>query len=96
MDPLDALWHLMNLLLPAAGVGLMAASLAKWVWRRELRSVPWTRLAFSASGAAAVCLLLGLLVLGRDGRMLTYALLVLATALALWWTGFGPQRGKRP
>jgi hypothetical protein len=31
-------------------------------------------------------------VFGRDGRMATYAGMVLATAGALWWWGFGPGR----
>ena len=30
----------------------------------------------------------GLAVFGRDGRMATYAALVVASALALWWAGF--------
>jgi len=31
-------------------------------------------------------------VFGRDGRMATYAGMVLASAGALWWRGFGPGR----
>jgi hypothetical protein len=42
--------------------------------------------------AAAAVVLLGLVVFGRDGRMATYAGMVLATAGALWWRGFGPGR----
>jgi len=37
--------------------------------------------------ANLVVLLLGLIVLGRDGAMWTYAGLVLASALTVWWTG---------
>ena len=45
MGPLDALWHLLNLLLPAVGLGLIAASLAKLLWRAALAPVAWRRLA---------------------------------------------------
>jgi len=87
MGPLDALWHLLNFIAPAVGVGLMAVGLAKLCWRRTLRTVPFGALAGWAVGAGMLSLLAGLLVFGRDGRMATYALLVVSTALALWWKG---------
>jgi hypothetical protein len=31
-------------------------------------------------------------VFGRDGRMATYAAMVLGAALGLWWVGFRPLR----
>ena len=37
-------------------------------------------------------LLAGLVITGRYGRMATYAGMVLASAAALWWAGFGPGR----
>ena len=92
MGPLDAVWHLANLLLPALMLGTLAAALAKLLWRRELAGVPWRRLAVAAAAAAAAVVLLGLVVFGRDGRMATYAGMVLAPAGALWWRGFGPGR----
>jgi glucose-6-phosphate-specific signal transduction histidine kinase len=92
MGPLDAVWHLASLFLPALMLGTLAAALAKLLWRRELAGVPWRRLAVAAAAAAAAVVLLGLVVFGRDGRMATYAGMVLATAGALWWRGFGPGR----
>jgi hypothetical protein len=92
MGPIDALWHLLNLLWPAAGLGLIAASLAKLLWRRALARVAWRRLAGWASAAAGLALLAGLVLTGRDGRMATYAAMVLGSAAALWWVGFGPGR----
>jgi uncharacterized membrane protein len=92
MGPIDAFWHLSNLFLPALLLGALAAALAKLMWRRELASVPWRRLATVAAAAAAAVVLLGLVVFGGDGRMATYAGMVLATAGALWWRGFGPGR----
>lgn len=87
MTPLDAFWHLLNLFAPAFGLGLIAAGLTKLLWRRALAGVPWITLALWASAAAALALLAGLVLSGRDGRMLTYAAMVCACAAALWWVG---------
>lgn len=88
MGVLDAIWHLLNLLAPAFGLGMIAAGLAKLFWRHELKTVSWRRLACWAVAVCAVVLLAGLVITGRDGRMGTYAAMVLACALALWWAGF--------
>lgn len=90
MGPLDALWHLLNFFGPAVGVGLITAVLARLAWWRELRAVPFGRLAGAAVAAGSVALLAGLLLFGRDGRMATYGLLVAAVAVVLWW--LGPRR----
>jgi hypothetical protein len=92
MGPIDAFWHLANLFLPALMLGALTAALAKLLWRRQLAGVRWRRLAGAAAASAAVVVVLGLVVFGRDGRMATYAGMVLATAAALWWRGFGPGR----
>ena len=88
MGPLDALWHLLNFVAPALGVGLVTTSLAKLLWRRELARASWPRLAAWSVGAGVVALVGGLAIFGRDGRMASYGGLVAATALALWWAGF--------
>lgn len=88
MGPLDVIWHLLNFLAPAFGVGLTAAWLSKLIWRRELRNVAWPALAARAVMAGVAVLVAGLALSGRDGRMLTYAALVLVTAVVLWWHGF--------
>lgn len=87
MSFLDGLIHLGNFFLPALGLGLIAAALCKLLWWRALRSVSLWRLARGAVGASAAVLLVGLLLLGQDGRMLTYAAMVAASAGALWWLG---------
>ena len=92
MGPLDALWHVANLLTPALALGALAAALAKLLWRRDLANVPWKRLAGPACAAGAAVTLAGLVLLGRDGKMATYAAMVLCCALTLWWQGFGPGR----
>jgi hypothetical protein len=92
LSAIDAAWHLLNLFVPALGLGLMSAAGSKLLWRRELASVPWWRLAAAATGAAAVITLVGLWWFGQDGRMATYAAMVLAAAVALWWRGFIRRR----
>jgi len=92
MGPLDAVWHLANLFLPALMLGSLAAALAKLLWRRELRACPWKRLALPAACVCALVTLGGLVVFGRDGKMATYAAMVMACAITLWWRGFGPGR----
>lgn len=92
MGFLDALWHLGNFFAPALGVGLIAASLAKLLWRHALAAVPWRELAQWAVGGCTLALVAGLVLNGRDGRMSTYALMVLCCALALWWRGFAPLK----
>jgi len=88
MSPLDGLWHLLNFVAPALGVAVLAASLAKLAWRRELASVSWRLLVTCAAVAGMLALVGGLVVFGRDGKMATYGALVIATALTLWWVGF--------
>jgi hypothetical protein len=84
--------HLLGFFLPALGVGTLAAALAKALWRDELRTVRWARLAAWSSGAAAIASVAGLVTFGRDGMMATYGAMVVASALALLWSGFGPGR----
>lgn len=92
MDLLDAVGHLFHLFLPALGTAALAAGVAKLLWRRELAPVSWTGLAAAGAAGGVAATLGGLLLLGRDGRMLTYGAIVGATAIMLWWRGFGRRR----
>ncbi len=92
MGPLDALWHLANFFTPALALGALAAAGAKLLWRSELAAVRWKQLAGPACAASAAVTLAGLVLLGRDGKMATYALMVGACAVTLWWRAFGPGR----
>jgi hypothetical protein len=83
----DAFWHLMNFCTPALGIGAFAAILSRLVWRSELRRGVVALWAW-ASAAGLVASIAGLVVFERDGRMATYALMVVASATAIWWTGF--------
>lgn len=92
MGPLDALWHLANLFAPAVSVGLVSALLAKLIWRRSLTGQRWQRLSVWAVCAATAAWLSALFFFGRDGKMASYAVMVLACALSLWWAGFLAKR----
>jgi hypothetical protein len=92
LDAIDSLNHLANLFSPALVIGLISAGLAKLVWWNLLAPVHWVRLAVWSCGACSLVTIAGLVVLGRDGKMATYGAMVLASALALWWAGFGGRR----
>lgn len=92
MSAIDACLHFLNFLAPALGVGLLAPLFAKLLWRRELKGTTWVRLSVWAVAWSASALVAGLIILGHDGKMATYAAMVCACALALWWVGFGPLR----
>lgn len=92
MGPIDLLWHVFNFFAPAVGMGLIAPTLAKLLWRRGLASVRWITLAAGVTTASAAVLMVGLIMFGHDGKMATYGAMVLACALTLWWFGFGVGR----
>ena len=73
---------------PAVATGFIAAGATKLLWRRELAGISWGRLGGWASAAMAAVLMLGLVIFGHDGKMATYAAMVVACALVLWWVGF--------
>jgi hypothetical protein len=85
LDPLNLFWHLANFVLPAVGVGALTAALCKLLWRRSLARTPWFTLAWQASAAGLAVLVAGLVITGHDGRMITYAGLVVACAAVPWF-----------
>ena len=89
MGPLDILNHLLNFAAPAASLALLLA-----VAGRMFRSK--SPLALSLPAQAAIVFIVGVVVLaaglvffGRDGKMATYAALVLACGSAQWLLGRG-------
>ena len=85
MDALGFFWHLANFVAPAILVGALSAGLCKLLWRRSLAKAPWFTLAWQSSLGGVGVLVLGLLATGHDGRMETYAALVIVCALVPWW-----------
>jgi heme/copper-type cytochrome/quinol oxidase subunit 1 len=88
VSPVDALWHLLNFLAPAAFLGLVMPLLAKMLWRRDLAAVPMWRLGLWSCAVGVLTLVGGLIVYGSDGKVITYAAMVVAEAITLWAVGF--------
>ena len=85
MSPLDAFWHIANLFAPAWGLAALLAVAIKLAWWREAKSLRWLRLwGWGAAGGAAA-VVISLLLLGRDGKMAGYALLLLGVGLPQWF-----------
>jgi hypothetical protein len=85
LGPLDLLIHLSNFLAPALCVaGLVTFSARLFRKGMSMASGVRRHLAVNFAICAAVSLA-GLLLWGRDGRMATYAALVLAAASSQWW-----------
>ncbi|MNV44752.1 hypothetical protein D3C71_1365210 [compost metagenome] len=84
MGPLAVANHLVNFIAPAAAVALVLVLCGRWVGARAVSGM-------SAGRQWVVVFVIGVLVLGgglalwgHDGKMLTYAALVVATASCQW------------
>ncbi|HEY9095512.1 MAG TPA: hypothetical protein VIN35_07205 [Hydrogenophaga sp.] len=85
MTILGFLGHLAGLFLPAFGVAALLIALPR-LWPRTSKG-RWSLKteAMTLVGGGALVLLTGLAVFGRDGKMLTYAALVLVMGTLAWW-----------
>lgn len=84
MGILDVFNHLFNFLLPAACVAVLLALFTRLFIRKSGNvSVMWSYAAINFVVCAA-CLVAGLVCFGRDGKMATYALMVVAAATSQW------------
>lgn len=81
MSPFALLDHLIGFIAPALCVALGVTLAGRWVLRR--RGLAWRR-ALVHAGIGVLVLLAGLVVFGRDGKMATYAALVVAIATSEW------------
>ena len=84
----SALNHAWNFFLPALALALLVPSLARLMWRKELKGRSWRRQVKWTAVANAAVLVLGLILTGQDGAVATYAGLVLASAGVVWCTGW--------
>ena len=85
MDALGLFWHLANFVLPAVGVGAISAALCKLFWRQALAGVPYRTLAWQSAAAGLAVLVIGVALTGHDGKMGTWAGLVVACAAVPGW-----------
>src|SRR6218665_2487132 len=85
MGALNAFNHLLNFVAPAAALALSLALAGRFMRRpRAAVALPWWWQAGVIFIVGVATLLAGLMLWGRDGKMLTYAALVLACASCQW------------
>lgn len=82
MGPLHLLNHLLNFVAPAAALALALVLCGRFLGGGAA-GAGWRQFAIVFAVGLAV-LLGGLVLWGRDGKMLTYAALVVATASCQW------------
>ncbi|MGE4241991.1 hypothetical protein [Ramlibacter sp.] len=88
MNALALAVHLAGFVLPAAAVAALVALAARFILRGARESRWWVAPAVNfASGVAALAA--GLAMFGRDGKMATYAALVVAVATSQWMVSRG-------
>ncbi|MEO6322165.1 MAG: hypothetical protein ABIR56_15845 [Polaromonas sp.] len=80
--------HLLNFVAPAALIALLLVLFSRlfsgfFRSKQSFAQVWWAQAAINFVVGAGV-LAAGLVLLGRDGKMLTYVLLLLATAVSQW------------
>lgn len=85
----DLLDHLLGFAAPAFAVGLLVALMARWTVLRGAATRAWWIDAGINSAAGVLALGAGLWSFGVDGKMLSYAALVLAVASTQWLLGRG-------
>lgn len=96
MTPLDALIHLLNFAAPALALALslplLVRLMARFSGEKQAASHSWLTEAAINFIAGLVVLAAGLWFFGRDGKMATYAALVLVLASTQWGMGRGGRR----
>lgn len=84
MDPLDIVFHLAGFMAPALAVALLVAGAARIAGPRQAQVRSWWVQAAINSIVGVAILAAGLWYFGVDGKMLTYAALVVAVATCQW------------
>lgn len=85
LSPIDAFWHLSNLLAPAWTVAALMALFIKLLWRREFKTLAWRRLALWGAAGGSLAVIAALAWLGHDGKMLGYGLMLVGISVPQWW-----------
>jgi hypothetical protein len=88
----DLLNHLLNLLAPAIWVAFGVAMLGRWWFRPTRVTASVGTLLLVNLVVCTLTLVAGLWWLGRDGKMATYAAMVVLSATVQWLATRGWQR----
>ena len=84
MGPLNTLIHLLSFVAPALAVAVLVALAARFLLPRQPTGLAWWLHIAINSIAGVATLVAGLWYFGVDGRMATYAALVVAIAGCQW------------
>lgn len=85
MDILDFFWHLAGFIAPAVVMALGIVLLSRFLGRNQPSARSWKAQAAINFAVCLLVLLIGLVLTEHDGRMSTYAALVLASATCQAW-----------
>ena len=92
MPVLDFLNHLLSFIAPALCVALLLGVGARVLWRSATHLLPWYAMVGVNALLGVMVLALGLVLTGQDGRMGTYAALVVALGSCQWLMSGGYKR----
>ncbi len=84
MGPFDLLNHLLNFLAPAAWVAVIVTLAVRIFMKKRPAALTLKAQAAINFVVCLITLLLGLLLFGRDGKMATYAAVVILGATSQW------------
>jgi len=84
MDPLAAVNHLLNFAAPALALAVLLGLLARLGGRKGGQAMGWWAQTAIVFIVGCAVLAGGLVLLGRDGRMVTYGALAVACATCQW------------
>lgn len=84
MGPLDQIIHLINFCAPALAVGAVLALVGPWLMKKGSSAPGWLVQTAINCVAGVLALALGLWFFGNDGKMASYAAMVVAVASSQW------------
>lgn len=84
MGPLDLLIHLLNFVAPALFIAIFTTLVSRMMTRKAPAALTWGAQAAINFVTGVAVLLLGLWFFGHDGKMATYAALVVCCATSQW------------
>ncbi|OIN91375.1 MAG: hypothetical protein AUJ20_11150 [Comamonadaceae bacterium CG1_02_60_18] len=84
--------HIINLLAPAFWLALLLPVMSRLLIKKSPVALTYKTQAVVMLVVGCAVLVAGLVLLGRDAKMLTYLALVLVLATLQWWW----QRGRSP
>jgi hypothetical protein len=89
MGSLDQIDHLMNFLAPALAVGGLLALMGPFIVGKKSGAPVWIAQAAINIVACSLALAAGLWFFGRDGKMASYAAMLVVAATSQWVGGRG-------